>query len=102
VTKAALAFAIALGVGVAVRPSTPGAVAVVAVATVAALYRRQDSEDSKHSFRMQVLKAKDRVLLAHIEEANKKTLSLVEKHAAELEALRSEFDRVKLMVPRPK
>lgn len=101
-TRAALALALALGVGVAIRPSAPGAIAVVSVAAVACLYRRQDSLDSRHSFRMQVLKAKDRVLLAHVEESNKKSLESIEKQAAELASLRAEFDRVKLMVPRPK
>lgn len=85
-TRLALYLLLALAVGVAVRPSPAGAVAVASVAVVVAVLRRQDSLDEQ-GVRDDRWKASSADLT-----------DLRKDHAA----LREEFDRVKLMVPRPR
>lgn len=89
-TRTALTVLMVLAVGVAGVPTVPGAVAVAAVALVVAVFRRQDSRDTE----VQHLVV-DRENLDKLEEAH---AGLQKAH----DELRAEFDRVKLMVPRPK
>jgi hypothetical protein len=89
-TRAVLAAALLLATGVAFRPSVPGAAAVVAVAALAGVLRRQDSRDAEVVQTIADRDELERLRVVHQDLAGRHT------------ALREEFDRVKLMVPKPR
>ncbi len=95
-TGVALFATVTLVFGVVVRPSAPGALAVAALAVAAAVFRRQESEDTSTA---QTVSSRLRLEEAFeaIDLLDSRRLGLDHAH----QELRAEFDKVKLMVPRP-
>lgn len=96
-TRTALALLIALCLGVAVRPSSAGSIACLALAAVVVYLRAAEVQDRRID---REVTDQDR-----LDAAENAVLAAETKHT-EIEkahiALRDEFDRVKLHIPRPR
>ncbi len=95
-TGVAIFATVTLVFGVVIRPSAPGALAVAALAAAAAVFRRQDSEDASTA---QTVDDKERLNQAFRDLSDQRNTAQLA--SALHRDLREEFDKVKLMVPRP-